>query len=152
MPALGARVLAGFLLGACLLGWFFYSRSCHGHQVGFPTEGSASVAIDLTPVLANVPGHVRVLACVEQTCVRRDGSSIRYRGGAFRVNAAFTDPETIDVRVVLRDYRGVIFDATRLLQFDESQPDGPRCDPTLFNAGVQATPEGDLVLLIPASV
>ncbi len=74
-------------------------------------------------------------------------------GGTFRVNnAAFTDPETIDVRVVLRDYRGVVFDAIRLVQFDESQPNGPGCDPTLFNAGVQATPEGDLLPLIPASV
>jgi hypothetical protein len=150
MPAVGVRVLAAFLLGACLLGLILYSSRCC-HAVGFPTEGSASVLFDLAPVLAKFPGNVRVVACVEQTCVRRGGSSF-YRGPFLRVNAAFTDPETIDVRLILRDYRGVLFDATRLIRFDQSQPNGPGCDATLFNAGVQATSAGELSTLIPASV
>ena len=100
MPAVGVRVLAAFLLGACLLGLILYSsRSCHA--VGFPTGGSASVAFELMPVLATVPGQARVLACVEQTCVLRGRSSFD-QWPFLTVNAAFTDPETIDVRVVVR--------------------------------------------------
>jgi hypothetical protein len=56
------------------------------------------------------------------------------RWAAFRVNhAAFTDLETVDVRVVVNDHGPVVFDATRLVQLDESQPNGAGCDPTLFN-------------------
>jgi hypothetical protein len=55
-----------------------------------------------------------------------------------------TDPE-VDVRVVVRDHGRVVFDTTRLVQLDEWQPNGPGCDPTFFKAGVQATPEGDLI-------
>jgi hypothetical protein len=150
MPAVGVRILVALLSGVCLLGLILYStRSCH--EDGFPTEGVASVWFELTPALANVPGPIRLLACVEETCVRRHGSPVHWEP-FFNVNhAAFTDPETIDVRLVLRDDRGVFFDATSLIQFDESQPTG-RCNPTLFNAGVQATPAGELVTMIPASV
>ena len=140
VPAVGVRVLAAFLLGACLPGCL--SGACH--LVRYTAEGGASVGFDLSQVLANVPGDVRVWACVEQKCVRHIGSS--NRRATFWVNhAAFTDPETVDVRVVVRDHGRVVFDATRLVQLDESQPNGPGCDPTLFNAGVQATPEGDLI-------
>jgi hypothetical protein len=89
-------------------------------------------------VLATVPGDVRVWACVEQKCVRR---RVIESVGHFRVNhAAFTEPETVDVRVVVNDHGPVAFD-----NFDESQPNGPGCDPTTIQSGVQATPEGDLI-------
>jgi hypothetical protein len=62
------------------------------------------------------------------------------------MNAALTNPETVDVRVVVRDRGRVVFDqATRLDQFDEWQPNGPGCEPTFCKAGVQATPERDLI-------
>jgi hypothetical protein len=47
--------------------------------------------------------------------------------------------------VVVADHGRVVFDATRLVQLDEEQPNGPGCDPTFFSADVQATPEGDLI-------
>jgi hypothetical protein len=50
------------------------------------------------------------------------------------------------VRVVVRDHGRVVFDhAARLDDLDEEQPNGPGCEPTFFSAGVQATPEGDLI-------
>jgi hypothetical protein len=133
----GVRVLAAFLLGACLFGCT--SRSCH--LVGYVPDGGAAVGFDLTQVLANVPDDVRVWACVDQKCVRHVGSP-RW---TFEANdGEITDPQ-VDVRVVVRDHGGVVFDATRLVQLDEWQPNGPGCDPTFFKAGVQATPEGDLI-------
>jgi len=90
---------------------------------------------------------VQVWACLDQRCVRHVGSS-RW---TFEANdGEITDPQ-VDVRVVVRDHGGVVFDATRLVQLDEWhewQPNGPGCYPyTLFDAGVQATPEGDLIPL-----
>ena len=42
--------------------------------------------------------------------------------------------------------RGVVFEATGLAQFHESQPNVPGCYPfTQFDADVQATPAGDLI-------
>jgi hypothetical protein len=88
---------------------------------------------------------VVVWACLDENCVRHVGSS--YRWTYFEVtNAALTDPETVDVRVVVRDHGRVLFDhATRLVQLDEWQPNGPGCEPTFFSAIVQATPEGALI-------
>jgi hypothetical protein len=158
MSAVRVRVLKGFLLGlgacllgACLLVWLaFISVADCPNSAAIRPDSGGSVWFDLTPVLAKHPSHVRVLACVEQTCVRRDSSYSREP--IFTVNhAGFTDPETIDVRLVLRDDRGVIFDATHLIEPDESQPYG-RCGSTLFNAGVLATPAGELSTVIPASV
>jgi hypothetical protein len=88
---------------------------------------------------------VVVWACLDEDCIRHVGSS--YRWTYFEVtNAALTDPETVDVRVVVRDHGRVLFDhATRLVELDEWQPNGPGCEPTFFSAGVQATPEGGLI-------
>jgi hypothetical protein len=151
MPAVRVRVLVAFLLGACLLGacvhvWLALVKNCPPSAAIKPDSGG-TVRFDLTQVLANVPGHVPVWVCVEQKCVWRDWMSGRT---TFRVNnAELTPPETVDVRVVVRDNRGVVFDATGLVQLDEWhewQPNGPGCYPyTLFDAGVQATPEGDLI-------
>jgi hypothetical protein len=90
-------------------------------------------------------GPVVVWACLDENCVRHVGSS--YRWTYFEVtNAALTDPETVDVRVVVREHGRVLFDhATRLVQLDEWQPNGPGCEPTFFSAVVQATPEGALI-------
>jgi hypothetical protein len=64
-------------------------------------------------VLAKVQGDVQVSACVEQKCVGRVGSSDRT---TFLVNSAeLTEPETVDVSVIVRD-RGVVFEATGLAQ------------------------------------
>jgi hypothetical protein len=78
----------------------------------------------------NVPGPVVVWACLDQNCVPHVGSP--YRWTYFEnMNAALTNPETVDVRVVVRDRGRVVFDqATRLDQFDEWQPNGPGCEPT----------------------
>jgi hypothetical protein len=118
----------------------------HGcHLVGYIPFGGTTVEFDLRQVLADVPGPVVVWACLDEHCVRHLGSS--YRWTYFEVtNAALTDPETVDVRVVVRDHGRVVFDhATRLVELDEEQPNGPGCDPTFFSAGVQARPEGDLI-------
>jgi hypothetical protein len=141
VPVVGVRLLAAFLLGACLLGCT--SRACH--LVGYVPDGGTTVGFDLRQVLANVPGPVVVWACLDENCVRHIGSS--YRWTYFEdTNAALTDPETVDVRLVVRDRGRVVFDhATRLVQLDEEQPNGPGCDPTFFNADVLATPEGDLI-------
>ena len=151
---MGVRVIAAFLLGACLLGCT--SRGpCH--LVGFLPDGGTTVGFDLTQVLANVRGPVVVWACLEpveprfaghqgpysENCVRHIGSSYRWTYVEV-TNAALTDPE-VDVRVVVRDRGRVVLDATHLVQLDEEQPNGPGCDPTFFSADVQATPEGDLI-------
>jgi hypothetical protein len=97
-------------------------------------------------VLANLPeGGVQVQACVEGECVRHAAYPIQ--SASFWVsNAALTDPEPVDVRVVVRDHGRVVFDhATRLDDLDEEQPNGPGCEPTFFSGVVQATPEGDLI-------
>ena len=155
MPAVGVRVLVALLLGACLLGaclvgwvvFFLPSGSCR--LSGFMPDGGTTVGFDLRKVLANVPGPVVVWACLEENCVRHIGSSYRWTY-FYDTNAALTDPETVDVRLVVRDRGRVVFDqATRLDQFDESQPNGPGCEPTFFNGEVLATPEGDLIQLIP---
>jgi hypothetical protein len=123
----------------------FAMRQGGCHLVGYIPDGGTTVEVDLRQVLANVPGPVVVWACLDENCVRHVGSS--YRWTYFEVtNAALTDPETVDVRVVVRDHGRVLFDhATRLVQLDEWQPNGPGCEPTFFSAGVQATPEGDLI-------
>jgi hypothetical protein len=144
-------LLLGFgacLMGACLLVWLALTsvEDCPFGPAVRPDSG-LSVGFDLTQVLANVPGHVPVWACVEQKCVWRERSPNRT---TFWVNnAELTKPETVDVRVVVRDNRGVVFDATGLVQLDEWhawQPNGPDCYPyKRFDAGVQATPAGDLI-------
>jgi hypothetical protein len=115
------------------------------HLVGYIPDGGTTVEVDLRQVLANVPGPVVVWACLDENCVRHVGSS--YRWTYFEVmNAALTDPETVDVRVVVREHGRVLFDhATRLVQLDEWQPNGPGCEPTFFSAGVLGTPEGALL-------
>jgi hypothetical protein len=156
MPAVRVRVLKWFLLGlgvcllgACLLVWPAIFKDCPASAAIKPDSGG-TVRFDLTQVLANVPGDVPVWACVEQKCVWRERRSSNRT--IFRVNnAELTEPETVDVRVVVRDNRGVVFDATGLVQLDEWhewQPNGPDCYPfTQFDARVQATPEGDLIPL-----
>ena len=129
VPAVGVRVLAAFLLGACLLGCT--SRSCT--LAGFSPDGGAAVGVDLAQVLGQtVPDQVQVWACLDQRCVRHIGSS-RW---TFEANhGEITDLE-VDVRVVVRDHSRVVFDATRLVHLDEEQPNGPGCEPTLNKAGV----------------
>jgi hypothetical protein len=102
--------------------------------VGFLPDGGTTVGFDLRQPLANVPGPVVVWACVEGKCVPHVGSPSRWT--YFEdMNAALTDPETVDVRVLVKDRGRVVFDqATRLDQFDERQPNGPGCEPTFFNA------------------
>jgi hypothetical protein len=113
--------------------------------VGFIPDGGTTVEFDLRQVLANVPGPVVVWACLDENCVRHLGSSDRWTYFA-DMNAALTDPEPVDVRVVVRDHGGVVFDhATLLVELDEEQPNGPGCEPTFFSGVVQATPEGDLI-------
>ena len=123
----------------------FLTRKHACYLGGFIPDGGTTVEFDLRQVLADVPGPVVVWACVEQECVRHLGSS--YRWTYFSVmNAALTDPEPVDVRVVVREPGRVVFDqATSLTQLDEEQPNGPGCEPTFFSAVVQATPEGDLM-------
>ena len=143
VPAVGVRVLAAFLLGACLLGCISRS-SCP--FVGIEPLGT-TVAFDLRQVLANGPGHVVVWACLDEDCVPHIGPS--YRWTYFEVtDEALTDPEPVVVRVIVRDTNQgrVVFDhATRLVQLDERHPNGPGCEPTYFEAVVRATPEGDLI-------
>ena len=115
------------------------------YKVGFLPDGGTTVEFDLRQVLADVPGPVVVWTCLEENCVRRLGSSYRWTYFA-DFNAALTDPETVDVRLVVRDHGRVVFDhATGLVQLAEWQPNGPGCDPTFFSAVVLATPEGDLI-------
>jgi hypothetical protein len=115
------------------------------HLVGFIPDGGSTVEVDLRQVLADVPGPVVVWACLDENCVRHVGSSHRWTYFE-ATNAALTDTETVDVRVVVREHGRVLFDhATRLVQLDEWQPNGPGCEPTFFSAVVQATPEGDLI-------
>jgi hypothetical protein len=138
VPAVGVRLLAAFLLGACLLG----CTSRPYRLVGFDPFGGAAVGFDLAQVLGQtVQDQVQVWVCLDLRCVRHIGSS-RW---TFQANdGEITDPE-VDVRVVVADHGRVVFDATRLVQLDEEQPNGPGCDPTFFSADVQATPEGDLI-------
>jgi hypothetical protein len=141
MPAVGVRVLAAFLLGAYLFGCTS-KPACSLAGIS-PPDGGAAVWFDLAPVLGEiVPDQVQVWACLDQRCVRHVGSP-RW---TFEANdGEITDPE-VDVRVVVRDHGRVVFDATRLVQLDEWSPNGPPgCEPTFFEAGVQATPEGDLI-------
>ena len=124
----------------------FLMRSHGCHLVGYIPDGGTTVGFDVTQVLANLPeGGVQVQACLEQECVRHPAYPIH--SASFSVsNAALTDPEPVDVRVVVRDHGRVVFDhATRLDDLDEEQPNGPGCEPTFFSAGVRATPEGDLI-------
>jgi hypothetical protein len=118
----------------------------HGCRlVGYIPDGGTTVEVDLRQVLADVPGPVVVWACLDERCVRHVGSSDRWTYFA-DMNAALTDPETVDVRVVVRDHGRVVFDhGTRLVELDEDQPNGPGCEPTFFSGVVQARPEGDLV-------
>ena len=94
-------------------------------------------------MLANVSDQAGVWTCVEQNCVRR----YRWKRWAhFGVHdASLTNPQPVDVRVVVRDRGGVVFDATRQVQLFEEQPNGPGCEPTLLGAAVRATPDGDLI-------
>ena len=108
MPAVGVRVLAAFLLGACLLGCT--SRGpCH--LVGDLPDGGTTVGFDLTQVLANVPGPVVVWACLDLRCVRHIGSS----SSTFDVHIAASDGPQVDVRVVVGEHGRVVFDTTRQL-------------------------------------
>ena len=139
MPAVRVRVLVAFLLGlgacllgACLLVWLALT-SVDDCPIGIKPDSGGTVRFDLTQVLANVPGDVQVWACVEQKCVGRVGRS--NRATFFVNNAALTEPEKVDVRVEVRN-RGVLFDATGLVQLDEWQPNGPGCDLTLFSMPV----------------
>lgn len=116
----------------------------HCTMIGIEPAGT-DIEFDLTQVPANVPGPVVVRACVKQGCVSHLGSSIP-RGIFSLNNAGLTDPEPVDVRVVARDHGRVVFDdAIRLVHLRERHPNGPGCDPALFDAGVQATPEGELI-------
>jgi hypothetical protein len=118
MPAVGVRVLAAFLLGACLLGCTFSRGPCT--KVGI-WPCCATVAFDLRQVLATVPGDVQVGACVDEKCVRPIKSmSLRgsstgpneslahlvqfgwsYDGGTFFVHQAAVDDPLVDVRLIV---------------------------------------------------
>lgn len=123
----------------------FATRHEGCHLVAFIPDGGTTVEVDLRRVLADVPGPVVVWACLDENCVRHGGSS--YRWTYFEVrNTALTDPGTVDVRVLVREQGRVLFDhATRVVELDEEDPNGPGCEPTFFRAVVQATPEGDLI-------
>jgi hypothetical protein len=92
MPAVGVRVLAAFLLGACLLGCT--SKAC---TLAGVTPCCVTVRFDLRQLPATVPVDAQVWACVDET------------------------------------------------ELDESRPNGPGCDPAVFDGDVLATPEGDLI-------
>jgi len=142
----GVRVLAAFPLSACLLGCT--SRACT--LVGV-APCCVTVAFDVRQVLATVPGgDAQVWACVDEKCVRHFegmytlGSPNR---ATFLVTQAAIDDPEVDVRVVVRDhYHGqVVFDTTRQLQLHEWRPNGPGCNPAVYDGDVLATPEGDLI-------
>jgi hypothetical protein len=78
MPAVGVRVLAAFLLGACLLGCT--SKAC---TLAGVTPCCVTVRFDLRQLPATVPVDVQVWACVDEKCVRH------FRG---RTDLAVTRP------------------------------------------------------------
>jgi hypothetical protein len=163
MPAVGVRVLAAFLLGACLLSCAFSRGPCT--KVGI-WPCCATVAFDLRQVLATVPGDVQVGACVDEKCVQPTksmsplGSSTgtmasnahlvqfgwAYDGFTFFVHQAAVDDPQVDLRLIVRDHGRVVFDATRMLRLYEGSINGPGCSPTEVGGTVLATPEGDLIL------
>ena len=163
MPAVGVRVLAALLLGACLLGCAFSRGPCTKLGI-WPC--CATVAFDLRQVLATVPGDVQVGACVDEKCVQPTksmsplGSSTgtmasnahlvqfgwAYDGFTFFVHQAAVDDPQVDLRLIVRDHGRVVFDATRMLRLYEGSINGPGCSPTEVGGTVLATPEGDLIL------
>ena len=163
MSAVGVRVLAAFLLGACLLGCTFLRQGpCHLWAI---KPCCVDVEFDLRQVLATVPGDVQVGACVDEKCVQPTNSmSLResstgtmaslvhlvqfgwsYDGGTFFVHQAAVDDPQVDLRLIVRDHGRVVFDATRMLRLYEGSINGPGCTPAVFDGRVLATPEGDLL-------
>ena len=143
MPAVGVRVLAAFLLGACLL-----ACGPSGCTLAGIEPCCTTVDFDLRQVLATVPGDVEILTCVDGKCVRHVGLASRFPVFEVQYDEEIEDPEA-EVHVIVRDDGGVVFDTTRLLRLQASEFNGPGCGPLVSNGRVQATPEGDLIQLIP---
>jgi hypothetical protein len=105
---------------------------------------TSGVTFDLTRLLANESGHVRVRACVERMCVHHVASSSRWN--TFPVNdPALTSLKSVEVQMVVTDHGRPMFDSTGQVQLHKLQPNGPDCPPTAFAAAVAATPDGRLV-------
>jgi hypothetical protein len=143
MPAVGVRVLAAFLLGACL-----FSCTSGGCTLIGVEPCCTTVEFDLRQVLATVPGDVEILTCVDGKCVGQVGPSSRWAVFEVQYDEELDDPQA-EVRVIVRDNAGVVFDATRQLRLRSSWFNGPGCPPLVSDGRVQATPEGDLIQLIP---
>ena len=141
MPAVGVRVLAAFLLGACLLACGPSGCTLVGIEPCCTT-----VEFDLRQVLATVPGDVEILTCVDWKCVRRVGPSSLWDTFEVHDEAEVDDPH-VEVRVIVRDDGGVVFDTTRLLRLHAMWFNGPGCGPLVSDGRVLATPEGDLISL-----
>jgi hypothetical protein len=147
IPAVGVRVLAAFLLGACLLGCT--SKAC---TLAGVAPCCVTVRFDLRQLLATVPVDVQVWACVDEKCVRHFASEYPL-GSSNRTTVEVSDygdgagnyDSEVDARVIVRDHGRVVFDTTRQLELDVSRPNGPGCDPAVFDGDVLATPEGDLI-------
>jgi hypothetical protein len=132
----GAKASAAFFVAAWMLTGC--GRACT--DVG----ATSGVTFDLTRLLANESGHVRVRACVDRTCVQHLASSSKWN--TFPVNdPALTSLQSVEVRVVVTDHGRSIFDSTGQAQLHKLQPNGPDCPPTAFAAAVAVTPDGRLM-------
>jgi hypothetical protein len=140
MPAVGVRVLAAFLLGACLLGCS--PRDCT--LVGIE-PCCTTVEFDLRQVLATVPGDVEIWTCLDGKCVRRVGPSSMWATFEVHDDEELDDPH-VEVRVIVRSHGRVVVDTTRLLRLHAMWANGPGCGPLVSDGRVLATPEGDLIL------
>ena len=118
------------------------------------------VEFDLRQVLATVPGDVEIWTCIDWKCVRRVGPSSMWATFEVHDDEELDDPHA-EVRVIVRSHGRVVFDATRLLELramwaNDPLPlvaakttNEPGCGPLLSDGRVLATPEGDLIQLIP---